>query len=116
MPSPVWKEEKDRTYLTKPAKKISFELAEYYLFSVRLAVRVTMIHVLAVRARVREALQALGALEGLFPAVQPLVFGQMVLVLERPCALHAFVRPLPWRNSQNFFFNSYLCSNDKRGV
>lgn len=54
-----------------------------------------MIHVLAVRARVREALEALGALEGLFPAVQSLVFGQMVLVLERLGAQHAFVRPLP---------------------
>lgn len=44
------------------------------LFSVGLAVRVTMIHVLAVGARVREALEALGALEGLFAAVQSLMF------------------------------------------
>jgi len=33
-----------------------------------------MIHVLAIGAGVREALEALGALEGLFAAVQPLVF------------------------------------------
>lgn len=54
-----------------------------------------MIHVLAVGARVREALEALGALEGFFAAVQSLMFGQMMLVLERPWALYAFVRPLP---------------------
>lgn len=54
-----------------------------------------MIHVLAVGAGVREALEALGALEGLFAAVQPLVFSQMMLVLERSWTLHTFVRPLP---------------------
>lgn len=56
-----------------------------------------MIHVLAIGAGVREALEALGALEGLFAAVQPLVFSQMMLVLERSWTLHAFVRPLPWK-------------------
>lgn len=86
---------KDHTYLAKSAREFSFQLAGILLFSIRLAVRVTMIHVLAVGAGVREALEALGALEGLFAAVQSLVFGQMVLVLERPWALHAFVRPLP---------------------
>lgn len=68
------------------------------LFSVGLAVRITMIHVLAVGAGVGEALEALGALEGLFAAVQPLVFSQMMLVLERSWTLHTFVGPLPWNN------------------
>lgn len=54
-----------------------------------------MIHVLTVGAGVREALEALGALEGLFAAVQPFVFSQVMLVLERSWTLHAFVRPLP---------------------
>lgn len=58
-----------------------------------------MIHVLAVGAGVREALEALGALKGLFAAVQSLVFGQMMLMFERPWALHAFVRPLPCGHS-----------------
>lgn len=54
-----------------------------------------MVHVLAIGAGVREALEALGALEGLFAAVQPFMFSQMMLVLERSGTLHAFVRPLP---------------------
>lgn len=54
-----------------------------------------MIHMLTVGARVREALEALGALEGLFAAVQPFMLSQMMFVLERSCALDAFVRPLP---------------------
>lgn len=54
-----------------------------------------MIHVLAIGAGVREALEALGALKGLFATVQPFMFSQMVLVLERSGTLHAFVRPLP---------------------
>lgn len=54
-----------------------------------------MIHVLTVGAGVREALEALGALEGFFAAVQPFVFSQVMLVLERSWTLHAFVWPLP---------------------
>jgi len=54
-----------------------------------------MIHVLAIGAGVREALEALGALEGLFAAVQPFVFSQMMLVLERSWTLRTFVGPLP---------------------
>lgn len=65
------------------------------LFSIGLAVRITMIHVLAIGAGVREALEALGALEGLFAAVQPFVFSQMMLVLERSWTLRTFVGPLP---------------------
>ena len=41
-----------------------------------------MVHVLAVGAGVGEPLQTLLALERLFAAMQPLVFGQVVLVLE----------------------------------
>lgn len=67
---------------------------EHFLFSVGLAVRVAVVHVLAVGARVREAFEALTALERLLAAVQPFVFGQVVLVLERFGALVAFVRPL----------------------
>lgn len=50
---------------------------------------------LAVGAGVREALEALGALERLFATVQPFVFSQVMLVLERLRALLALVRPLP---------------------
>lgn len=73
------------------------------LFSVGLTVRITMIHVLAVGAGVREALEALGALEGLFAAVQTLMFSQVMLVLERSWTLHTFVGPLPWNIYQSPF-------------
>ncbi|KYN05561.1 hypothetical protein ALC62_03479 [Cyphomyrmex costatus] len=56
-----------------------------------------MIHVLAIGAGVREALEALGALEGLFAAVQPLVFSQMMLVLERSWTLHTFIKTRSWK-------------------
>ncbi|KYN33792.1 hypothetical protein ALC56_11868 [Trachymyrmex septentrionalis] len=75
--------------------KLKIKGVQVLLFSVRFAIRITMIHVLAVGAGVREALEALGALEGLFAAVQPLVFSQMMLVLERSWTLHTFVGPLP---------------------
>lgn len=64
------------------------------LFSVRLAVRVAVVHVLTVRAGMGEALQALGTLEGLFAAVQAFVLGQVVFVLERLRTLLALVRSL----------------------
>ena len=67
-----------------------------------------MIHVLAVGAGVREALEALGALKGLFAAMQSLVFGQMMLMFERPWALHAFVRPLPCGHSFDLSVSSTL--------
>lgn len=41
-----------------------------------------MIHVLTVRARMRETFQAFAALERFFAGVQSLVFGQMMLVLK----------------------------------
>lgn len=64
------------------------------LLSVGLAVRVPVVHVLAVRTRMGEPLQALAALERLLAAVQTLVLGQMVLVLEGFRTLVALVRPL----------------------
>lgn len=65
-----------------------------FTIPVRLAVRVAVVHVLAVRARVGEPLQALAALEGLFAGVEPLVFRQVVLVLERLRTFEAFVGAL----------------------
>lgn len=62
-----------------------------------------MIHMLAVGAGVREALEALGALKRLFAAMQPLVFSQMMLVLERSWTLHAFVWPLPCNDIIDLF-------------
>ena len=53
-----------------------------------------MVDVLAVGARVREALEALGALEGLLARVEPAVLGEVVLVLEGLVAVGALVRPL----------------------
>ena len=53
-----------------------------------------MVDVLAVGARVREPLEALGALEGLLAGVQPPVLRQVVLVLERLVAVAALVRTL----------------------
>lgn len=50
-----------------------------------------VVHVLAVGAGVRELLEALAALEGLLAGVQPLVLGQMVLVLERFWTFQALV-------------------------
>lgn len=47
------------------------------------AVVVAVVHVLAERTRVRESFAALATLERLLPAVQALVFRQVVLVLER---------------------------------
>ena len=61
------------------------------LLSVRLAVGVTVVHVLAVRTRMGEALQALGALEGLLAAMEALVFREVVFVLEGLRALVALV-------------------------
>lgn len=53
-----------------------------------------MVHVLAVAARVREALQALGALKWLLAAVQTLVLREVVLVLEGLWTLYALVGSL----------------------
>lgn len=61
------------------------------LLSVRFAVGVSMVHVLAVGAGVREAFEAFAALEGFFSRVQSLVFSQMVLMFEGFWAFLAFV-------------------------
>lgn len=61
------------------------------LFSIGLAVRVAMVHVLAVGTRVGEALQTFETLEGLFSAVETFVLRQMVLVLEGLGALVTLV-------------------------
>lgn len=68
--------------------------AEEDLLSVRLAIGVTVVHVLAVGSRVAETLQTFAALEGLLAAVQPFVFRQVMLVLEGLGALITFVRTL----------------------
>ena len=52
-----------------------------------------MVNVLAVGTRVGEALQTLLALVGLFPAVQPLVLRQVVLVLEGLGTVFTLIRP-----------------------
>lgn len=71
-----------------------------------------MIHVLAVRSRVREPLQTLGTLEGLFAGVQTLVLGQMVLVLKSSWALFAFVWPLSLNNKK---INKIYLNENKLG-
>lgn len=83
------------------------------LFSVGLAVRITMIHVLAIGAGVREALEALGTLEGLFAAVQSFVFSQMMLVLERSWTLQTFVGPLPWNIYQLLISVLFVVTRNK---
>lgn len=60
-----------------------------------------MVHVLAVAARVGEALQALGALEGLLAGVQTLVLRQVVLVLEGLGAVHALIGTLTCKVNGN---------------
>lgn len=62
-----------------------------------------MVHVLAVGAGVGEALEALGALEGLLAAVQSLVFRQVMLVLKCFRALLTLVRPLPCNTERIIF-------------
>lgn len=74
------------------------------LVSVGLADGEAVVHVLAVGARVRELLEALAALVGLLPRVQPLVLRQVVLVLEGLRALHALVRTLPCDTNTNVTF------------
>ena len=59
-----------------------------------LAVGEPVVDVLAVGAGVGEALEALGALEGLLAGVEPAVLGEVVLVLERLVAVRALVRTL----------------------
>lgn len=61
------------------------------LISVRFADCEPMVHMLTVGAGVGELLEALTALEGFFSGVEPLVFGEMMLVLERFRALDALV-------------------------
>lgn len=53
-----------------------------------------MVHVLAVRSRVRKALETLLTLERLLAAVQSFVLRQVVLVFESLGAHVALVRPL----------------------
>lgn len=65
---------------------------------VRFAVVESVIHVLAVGSGVREALETLFALEWFFAAVQALVFGQVVFVLEGLAAQFALVRSLTWKD------------------
>lgn len=67
------KEKELHIYLDKQAS-FGWVVGGVFLFSVGLAIRVTMIHVLTIGAGVREALEALGALERFFAAMQPLVF------------------------------------------
>lgn len=64
---------------------------------VRFAVRVAVVHVLAVGTRVRESLQTLAALEWFLAAVQSLVLCEMVFVLEGLWTLDAFVGALACR-------------------
>ena len=59
-----------------------------------------MVHVLAVRARVGEALEALEALVGLLAAVQSFVFHQVMLMLECSRAFLTLVRPLPCKKDR----------------
>lgn len=58
------------------------------------AIGEAVVHVLAIRARMGEALETLLALERLLAAVQTLVLRQVVLVLERFRAHVALIRPL----------------------
>lgn len=67
----------------------------FAVLSVGLAIAEPVVHVLTVRARMGEALQALRALEGFLATVQTLVLRQVMLVLERLVAHVALVRPLP---------------------
>ena len=59
-----------------------------------------MVHVLAVRTRVREPLEALIALKRFLAAVQTFVLGQMVFVLESFRADITFVRALTCRRKR----------------
>jgi hypothetical protein len=70
------------------------ELKRSELLPVWLAVRVPVVHVLRVAARVAEPLQTLVALEWFLSAMEALVFREVVLVLERLIAYVAFVRAL----------------------
>lgn len=64
------------------------------LVSVRLADRKPVVHVLAIGAGVRELLEALAALERFLAGMQPLVLGEVMLVLKRFRALQTLVRSL----------------------
>lgn len=72
--------------------RVSYVVKE--LVSVWLADREPVVHVLAVGAGVRELLETLAALERLLAGVQPLVFSQVVLMLESLRTFQAFVRSL----------------------
>lgn len=67
-----------------------------------------MVHVLAVGAGVGEALEALGALEGLLAAVQSLVFRQVMLVLKCFRALLTLMRPLPCKVEEIILFFFFI--------
>lgn len=68
-----------------------------------LAVRVAMIHVLAIWSWVWEFFQAFRALKWLFAGMQTLMFGQMMLVLESLRAILTFIWTL-----------ACSCTNEKR--
>jgi len=61
----------------------------------------SVVHVLAVRARVGEPLEAFLTLERFLAAVEPLVLRQVVLVLERFRAHVALVRSLTCTQKKN---------------
>lgn len=84
-------------YLNHEATESPEVLEGRHLIPVRFAVRIPVVHVLAVGSRMGEALKAFGTLEGFFTAVQSFVLGQMVLVLERLGAVNALVRTLAWK-------------------
>lgn len=63
---------------------------------------------LAVGAGVGEALEALGALEGLLAAVQSLMFRQVMLVLKCFRALLTLMWPLPYRVQNIVRLNFFL--------
>lgn len=65
-----------------------------FTFPVGLAVRVSVVHVLAVGSGVRESFEAFATLEWFLAAVQPLVLCQVVFVLEGLWTLDALVRAL----------------------
>lgn len=74
-----------------------------FTFPVGLAVRVSMVHMLAVGTRVRESFETFATLEWFLAAVQPFVLRQVVLVFEGLWTLDALVGTLTcwWARSVN---------------
>lgn len=88
----------------------------FELFSIRLAVRKTMVHMLAVWPGVRKALEALGALKWFLTTMQSLVFRQMMLMLECFWTFHTFIWSLSWKKKKKkrFYYNEItFFQNDK---